>query len=204
MHWAAVMIEWQSQCQSHLIRVGSHWTLQICHTALTAELATHNSNMVVTTCNSIWQPYTTEEEMKIVVSSLLRKIPIRHWTHDGRSCVFSCLCSPWPPDWEPWAWHVPAHAIITKITSELPTELSKDRAASLQHRWNRNPGFPALSGCDRKHTTHDMYNISYLILYRKNIANPWLQAWEDEIDINRNRNAEKKGFEGENGEFDFK
>lgn len=49
-----------------------------------------------------------------------------------------------------------------------------------------------------------MYNISYLILYRKNIANPWLQAWEDEIDINRNRNAEKKGFEGENGEFDFK
>lgn len=25
----------------------------------------------------------------------------------------------------------------------------------------------------------------------QNIANPWLQAWEDEVDIDRNRNAKK-------------
>lgn len=143
------MTKGQSQCQSHPIWVSSHWTLQLCHTALTIELETHNSNTRVTACNSIWRPHTTEEEIKIVASSLLRKLPLDiELMMAGAVCSVAC-----------------AHPGLLTGNPEIDMCLLMQRSPKLRLSFPQNcPKIeqpdgtriqvsPALSGCDRKHTT---------------------------------------------------
>lgn len=139
------------------------------HTALTTELETNTSNTIPTTCNSVWWACTTKGEWKQWFYNFWDQLPL-DTELEGMSCVFQLLVlSP-----VPWLGTLSlTRACSYKVFSEprwsFTHDLSKDPAASLQQRWNPNPGFPELRSCDRMHITSDTWSISNLTLYRKHL-----------------------------------